>query len=333
MTTVLRRIAICIGIILLWIPGPDCFAEAVKNALVIGNSAYKTAGLANPVNDATDMADTLKKLGFKVTLKTNATQKAMEESIRAFGKELRKGGIGLFYYAGHGIQVKGRNYLIPIEAVLESEGDAKYEAVDAGLVLAKMEDAGNGFNIVILDACRNNPFSRSFRSADTGLAKMDAPAGSILAYSTAPGSIAADSTGRNGLYTSRLLEHMVTPNLKIEEVFKKVRVDVAMASEKKQTPWESSSLMGDFYFNSGRSLFRSYPVRSAIVAQDNKLNPANRWAVITGESKSIWDLLPGEPPVLVNFLDTGDKPLFFRNETQLWADNFKEVARFVSRPR
>jgi hypothetical protein len=333
MTTVLRRIAICIGIILLWIPGPDCFAEAVKNALVIGNSAYKTAGLANPVNDATDMADTLKKLGFKVTLKTNATQKAMEESIRAFGKELRKGGIGLFYYAGHGIQVKGRNYLIPIEAVLESEGDAKYEAVDAGLVLAKMEDAGNGFNIVILDACRNNPFSRSFRSADTGLAKMDAPAGSILAYSTAPGSIAADGTGRNGLYTSRLLEHMVTPNLKIEEVFKKVRVDVAMASEKKQTPWESSSLMGDFYFNSGRSLFRSYPVRSAIVAQDNKLNPANRWAVITGESKSIWDLLPGEPPVLVNFLDTGDKPLFFRNETQLWADNFKEVARFVSRPR
>jgi len=213
-----------------------------------------TARLLNPVNDAKDMAYTLKKLGFKVTLKTNANQRTMERAIRDFGKQLRKGGVGLFYFAGHGIQVKGSNYLIPIGAVLESEGDAKYEAVDAGLVLAKMEDAGNGFNIVILDACRNNPFSRSFRSAETGLAKMDAPSGSILAYATAPGSIAADGTGRNGLYTAKLLKHMVTPNLKIEEVFKRVRIDVASDSGNKQTPWESSSLMGDFYFNSGRSI-------------------------------------------------------------------------------
>jgi len=254
MKTVTKQLAICIGIILLWLPGGVCFAKVAKSALVIGNSSYKSARLLNPVNDAKDMAYTLKKLGFKVTLKTNANQRTMERAIRDFGKELRKGGVGLFYFAGHGIQVRGSNYLIPIGAVLESEGDAKYEAVDAGLVLAKMEDAGNGFNIVILDACRNNPFSRSFRSAETGLAKMDAPSGSILAYATAPGSIAADGTGRNGLYTAKLLKHMVTLNLKIEEVFKRVRIDVASASGNKQTPWESSSLMGDFYFNSGRSI-------------------------------------------------------------------------------
>jgi|GEM_PF-1087409 len=254
MKAVIRLPFICMLVILFWSPRADCFAELAKNALVIGNSAYTTARLINPVNDAKDIAYILSKLGFKVTLKTNATQRVMERAIRDFGRNLRKGGVGLFYFAGHGIQVKGSNYLIPIGAVLESEGDIKYEAVDAGLVLAKMEDAGNGLNIVILDACRNNPFSRSFRSAETGLAKMDAPRGSILAYATAPGSIAADGTGRNGLYTAKLLKHMVTPNLKIEEVFKRVRIDVASDSGNKQTPWESSSLMGDFYFTTSRGI-------------------------------------------------------------------------------
>jgi formylglycine-generating enzyme required for sulfatase activity len=249
-----RLIIILIACVLVSVPVVGDAATERRVALVIGNSAYKNAPLSNPVNDATDIAYNLKKLGFKVALKTNATQRTMERAIRDFGKKLRKGGVGLFYFAGHGIQVKGSNYLVPIGAVLESEGDAKYEAVDAGLVLAKMDDAGNGLNIIILDACRNNPFARSFRSSETGLAKMDAPSGSILAYSTAPGSVAADGSGRNGLYTSKLLKHMVTPNLKIEEVFKGVRIDVVSASGKKQTPWESSSLMGDFYFKSDRSI-------------------------------------------------------------------------------
>lgn len=217
-------------------------------ALVIGNSSYKASPLKNPVNDARDMAAVLKKLGFTVLLKTDADQKTMERSIREFGNQLKSGGVGLFYFSGHGLQVYGRNYLVPVDAEIESSSDVKFEGVDAGRVLGKMQDAGNGLNIIILDACRDNPFARSFRSSEQGLAKMDAPTGSILAYATAPGSVAADGSGRNGLYTSKLLKHMMTPGLLIERVFKNVRIEVMNESKKRQVPWESSSLTGDFYF-------------------------------------------------------------------------------------
>ena len=230
------------------LPSLSFSAQQSRIALVIGNSSYKSSPLQNPLNDANDMAVVLRKLGFSVQLKITADQRSMEDSIRTFGKELRSGSIGLFYYAGHGLQVYGRNYLIPIGADIETEADVKYEAVDAGRVLAQMEEAGNSLNVIILDACRNNPFARSFRSGQKGLAKMDAPVGSILAYSTSPGSVAADGSGRNGLYTSYILKHMKEPGLKIEDMFKKVRLGVSKESGKKQTPWESSSLMGDFYF-------------------------------------------------------------------------------------
>ena len=180
-------------------------------ALVIGNGAYKKAPLRNPVNDAYDMAEALRKIGFEVIHKENASQWSMENAIRDFGKRLRKGGVGLFYFAGHGIQVKGINYLIPVDARIESESDVKYECVDAGRVLGKMEDAGNDLNIVVLDACRDNPFARGFRSSSSGLARMDAPKGSLIAYATAPGSIAADGIGRNGVYTKHLLDKMKIP--------------------------------------------------------------------------------------------------------------------------
>ena len=177
-----------------------------RTALIIGNSNYKNAPLKNPTNDAKDMAEVLKKSGFDVSLKINASQREMESAVRSFGKKLRRGGAGLFYYAGHGIQANGRNYLIPIGATIESESDVKYEAVDAGLILGKMEDAGNDLNIVILDACRNNPFARSFRSAEQGLARMDAPKGSLVAYATAPGSVAADGNEGNGVIQNTLLK-------------------------------------------------------------------------------------------------------------------------------
>jgi cyclophilin family peptidyl-prolyl cis-trans isomerase/uncharacterized caspase-like protein len=220
-----------------------------RTALVIGNSEYKFSPLKNPANDASDMASALRDSGFDVILKINASQLSMEKAIKSFGKKLRSGGIGLFYFAGHGLQVEGRNYLLPVDADIESESDVKYDAVDAGRVLGKMEDAGNDLNIVILDACRNNPFARSFRSADKGLAKMDAPTGSFIAYATAPGSVAADGDGRNGLYTHYLLQYMKEPNLSVERVFKKVRLAVVNDTALKQTPWESSSLLGDFYFH------------------------------------------------------------------------------------
>jgi hypothetical protein len=217
-------------------------------ALVIGNSDYETAPLKNPVNDASDIAKALQDLGFKVELKTNADQRTMEQAIRSFAKELQKGGVGLFYYAGHGLQVSGINYLVPIGANINAEPDVKYESVDATRVLSYMEDAGNKLNIVILDACRDNPFARSFRSYERGLAKMEAPTGAILAYATAPGSTASDGPGRNGLYTSKILKYIKTPDLELGRLFRKIRIDVVKETGGRQVPWESSSLMGDFYF-------------------------------------------------------------------------------------
>jgi len=254
MRHVFRLMFILPVFVLMFLPNISLSAKSQKTALVIGNGSYSSSPLRNPVNDATDITSMLKKLGFKVILKTNANQRTMEKSIRNFGKKLRNGGVGLFYYAGHAMQVHGANYLIPISAQIESESDVKYEAIDAGRVLGKMEDAGNGLNIIILDACRDNPFARSFRTSEKGLARMDAPTGSILAYATAPGSIADDGTDRNGLYTSKLLKHMATPGLEIEKVFKKVRIDVLRSSQKKQVPWESSSLIGEFYFNPKRGI-------------------------------------------------------------------------------
>ncbi len=238
-------------------------------ALVIGNGAYRTAPLKNSINDAEDMAATLKKLGFKVILKKDADQRTMEDSIRHFGRQLRNGGVGLFYFAGHGVQVEGRNYLIPVDAKIESESDVKYEAVDAGRILGKMEDAENRLNIVILDACRNNPYARAFRSAQSGLARMDAPTGSLVAYSTAPGEVAADGPDRNGIFTKHLIQHMMTSNLLIEQVLKRVRIDVARQTNGRQIPWESSSLMGDFYFNSNKSTSKTEAGRKSQIAPES----------------------------------------------------------------
>ena len=171
-----------------------------------------------------------------------------ERAVDEFYASLKRGGTGLFYFAGHGMQVAGINYLVPVGARLQSESDARYQTMDAGRVLGKMEDAGNGLNLVILDACRNNPFARSFRSASQGLAKMDAPTGSLIAYATAPGSVAADGDGRNGVYTTHLLKNLSTPKLSVEEMFKRVRLGVVGETQKAQVPWEASSLTGNFSF-------------------------------------------------------------------------------------
>lgn len=223
-------------------------AQERRVALVIGNGAYKAAPLKNPVNDARDMAQALQELGFDVTLKLNAGHKEMEEAVREFGQKIKHGGVGLFYFAGHGLQVAGENYLVPAGAAVASETEVKFKCLAAGFVLGKMFEAKNGLNIVILDACRDNPFARSFRSGAQGLAKMDAPKGTIVAYATSPGEVAADGSGRNGLYTGQMLKHVRTPGLKVEDVMKRVRADVVAATGEKQIPWESSSLIGDFYF-------------------------------------------------------------------------------------
>lgn len=217
-------------------------------ALVVGNAAYLASPLANPVNDASDVAAALRTMGFEVILRTNVTRAQMRAAVRDFGESLRRHDVGLFYFAGHGIESKGRNFLIPVEAKMASEFELEDEAVDANSVLRAMEDAGNPTNIMILDACRDNPFARSWRSASRGLVQMNAPAGSFIAFATAPGSVAADGAGRNGTFTKHLLSSLRQPDLDIDRVFTRVTAAVTQETGKKQVPWKSSSLTGAFSF-------------------------------------------------------------------------------------
>ena len=226
-------------------------APEKRVALVIGNGAYATAPLVNPVNDAADMAALLEELGFEVVLERDVGMRAMEQAVGAFMRRLRGSEVGLFYFAGHGLQLDGLNYLVPVDADINSESDTRYRTLPADWVLGKMEDAGNPVNIVVLDACRSNPFTRGFRSPYRGLAQMRSPKGSIITYATAPGEVAADGEGRNGLFTKHMMRHMKTRGIKVEELFKRVREDVWDESGHKQLPWTSSSIIGDFSFAVG----------------------------------------------------------------------------------
>ncbi len=223
-----------------------------KTALIIGNGNYKNGPLKNAVNDALDIAAALSGKGFKVILKQNASKQEMRNGIREFGAEIAQGGVGLFYYSGHGIQVDGTNYLVPIDADVQMKAEVEEECINATQVLRVMEFSDNRINVIILDACRNNPFRSFSRGDEKGITRMDPPKGSkqgsIIAFATAPGSVASDGDGRNGLYTAKLLKYINLPDLTLEEVFKRVRVDVSEESAGKQVPWENNSLTGDFYF-------------------------------------------------------------------------------------
>ncbi|MCW0234514.1 MAG: caspase family protein [Ferrovibrio sp.] len=235
-------------VLVLVISGTADAAAERRVALVIGNSAYAEAPLRNPVNDARAMAATLRELNFDVMLLENADRTRMQRAALEFGRKLSEDVAGLFYFSGHGMQVQGINYLIPINAQVASAEEVEVEALDVNYILARMATAKNRFNIVILDACRNNPFERSFRSASSGLAAISAPRGTLIAYATAPGSVAADGQGANGLYTGELVAALKVPNQPLEQTFKQARSEVVTKSSGKQTPWESSSVIGDFIF-------------------------------------------------------------------------------------
>ncbi len=228
-----------------------------RHALVVGNASYATAPLLNSANDAAAVAKVLERAGFTVDLKLNASQKQLQDAVTAFGDRLKSGGAGLFYFAGHGVQIKGRNFLMPVGADIKREDEVPYKAVDVQQVLDKMETARNRINVVILDACRDNPFARSTRSNSGGLSQVDAPIGSLVAFATAPGSVASDGKGSNGLYTQHLLANMERPGLPIEEIFKRVRLGVRLDSNGGQVPWESTSLEGDFTFFSAAPSVKS----------------------------------------------------------------------------
>lgn len=227
-------------------------------ALVIGNAEYgAVATLENPVNDASLMANSLEPLGFEVSLLTDATQIELRRAIAQFGRDLRAAGpetVGLFYYAGHGVQSFGTNYLLPVDASLTDAADLDLVALEAEAVLRQMRSARNRTNIVILDACRNNPFETIAEMDDNGLAEMNAPTGTYLAYATAPGSVALDGVGGNSPFTKALATEMQVEGAAIEEVFKNVRVTVLEQSGGQQTPWDTSSLTADFVFKAGVQL-------------------------------------------------------------------------------
>jgi uncharacterized caspase-like protein len=232
-----------------------------KAALVIGNAAYKVGPLKNPVNDAQAIGAQLRTLGFDVTQRENLGLRDMIETFRQFSMAARTAAVRLVYYAGHGVQVQGRNYLLPVDTEIRGEEEMPAKSADLNELLDRLASIKQGINIFILDACRNNPFSGTevlgpdgrrlkFRGiAAPGLALVQAPLGSMVAFSTAPGGVALDNPGeRNSLYTKHLLAMMQTPGLPIELVFKQVRLGVARETGRAQVPWESSSLTGDFCF-------------------------------------------------------------------------------------
>jgi hypothetical protein len=221
-------------------------------ALVVGNSTYGTVSpLENPVHDARLIAQTLESLDFKVTLLLDGTQNDMKRGISQFGRDLRDAGqdsTGLFYFAGHGVQSFGTNYLLPVDVALSDAADLDLVAVEAQSVLRQMFSARNKTNIVILDACRNNPFTDIPEFNDNGLAEMQAPTGTFLAYATAPGGVALDGLEGNSPFTESMAVQMSTPGLRIEQMFKNVRVEVIQRTNGQQTPWDASSLTSDFVF-------------------------------------------------------------------------------------
>ena len=230
-------------------------------ALVIGNASYRFSPLKNPVNDAQAMAVALTELGFDVTLLQDARFDLMLDAMRNFARKGQNAEVRLFYYAGHGMQVKGRNFLVPVDAVISGEEEVPLATADLNELVTQLGALKTGVNILILDACRNNPFAGNamvgpdgrvvrFRGAVApGLAAVDAPQGTLVAFATAPGAIAMDGGNlSNSLYTRYLLDNIRTPALPVEQLFKRVRIAVARDTQRLQIPWESSSLMGDFCF-------------------------------------------------------------------------------------
>ena len=247
--------------ILMFIPSVALLAQAATGsgetrvALVIGNSDYPNVPLKNPVNDARDMAAALQNLGFTVTLVVDGDYPAMNRAVRDFGNAIKsKDAVALFYYSGHGVQYQGANYLIPARADILSADELPYSAVNAEQVYAKMESSGARTNLIILDACRNNPFPGSERALERGLAVVGniQPPRSLIVYSTAPGKTAQDGEGRNGVFTKALLKHLSDPGLDAELMVRRVREDVIASTNGAQVPWHNSSITGQGFYFAGR---------------------------------------------------------------------------------
>ena len=263
------------------------YSQEKRLALVIGNSAYEHGGaLKNPVNDANLMASTLMDLGFDVMKRTDATKQDMDAAILDYWRKLASYDVTLFYYAGHGIQVGGVNYLLPVDAALEDELALQIEAVDVGKVISQFERFPNNINIVILDACRDNPFRSWLRGGSGGFVAMPAPSGTIIAFATSAGATASDGSGANGLYTEKLT-HQMNIEQRIEDVFIRTRNEVRAASNGRQNPQEWSQLTGIFHFLGGTELVSKQQVINQQVAiqPEHNRTQGNEFSPIEVESR------------------------------------------------
>jgi hypothetical protein len=223
-------------------------------ALIIGNSAYRDAPLTNPANDAKAVSGLFAQAGFTVNSHLDATRSDMLAAIERFGVAAKHPDTRLvvFYYAGHGAQLDWRNYLLPVDAVVEKQEHMKQHCIDLSLLLGQLSAAKDKTFVIILDACRNNPFGTGYQPEQKGLSQFDAPVGSLLAYATSPGNVASDGEGANGLYTENLVRELGKRNTRIEDALKRVRLNVRLASQGAQIPWETTSLEGDvFLFRDG----------------------------------------------------------------------------------
>ena len=252
MRAALVALALWLGAAIACAQAPAPAPAELRVAIVIGNAAYASAPLATPANDARAMAEALRGLGFKV-FEARDANKAEMEAVLLRARDAMTGGaaVGMLYYAGHGLQSGWRNYMVPLNATLTGPQDVAANAVEVQRVVDAFKSAGNRMNIFVLDACRENPFGVS--ASARGLAQMDAPPNSFLAYAAAPGEVAddGDAGNGNGLYARFLLNELKQPGAKIEDVFKRVRFQVRRQSQGRQVPWENTSLETDFFFDPG----------------------------------------------------------------------------------
>ena len=291
-------------------------------ALVIGNANYSTMpSLKNPVNDANLIAKTLRTVGFDVDLKVNADQRKMKIAIRDFGERLQsveKSSTGLFFYAGHGVQSGGSNYLIPVGAEIQKESDLEIDAVNTAWLPRQMEFAGNELNLVVLDACRDNPLPGKFRSMTRGLARMESPRGTFISYSAGPGKAALDGEGANSPYSLALSRHILDPTLDLENVFKQVRISVELATGGQQTPWDESSVIGSFHFSQNSP------------APDNRNTDQSTNQSADAEFEiAFWDSIKDSenPHDSQTYLDQYGELGRFSKLAALWIDRYKTTAK------
>lgn len=304
---------------LLFIMADNLYAQGGRAALVIGNSDYPLSPLQNPVNDATDIAASLRRLGFNVIHRENATHIEMENAVREFGEVLtRSKGIGIFFYAGHGVQVNGHNFLIPIDADIQDETEVKHKALDVDFVLGKMELADNQVNLLILDACRNNPFERRFRSITSrGLAPMNAPSGTVIWYATRPGKVAMDGRGRNSPFTRYLLDTLQQEGTEARKIIS--HIAVAMRDEGlRQEPWQEGIWLEDFYFTYKK------PMKNEMEMQSKEEREVS-------EEQMYWTVIKdmNQASVFEDYLNKCGKPNFkckYKNEAQAKLAMLKQSA-------